>query len=165
MMCVCVLRAQTVTSYACDFENPTENAQWVLNASAASRPLSEFNNTWHIGAAGGFGVGASASSSGLFVSSDTQAPFTSSYTNAKSVFVTASRELQLAQGTYTAVFDWEAMGAGDPDGIYVFWVEGTNTLTYGNYSDRSSLSLPPYASGATRYGGAYTWRSASFTFS
>ncbi len=165
LMSVTVLSAQQLTSYTCDFENVTENAQWKLNESAASRPLSEFTNKWFIGRAGGFGVGAAAASSGLYISSGTGADtLVSSYSNAKSVFVTASRTLQLAQGTYSVVFDYEAMGAGAPDGVYVFWVEGANTLTYGNYSDRTSLSLPPYATNTTRYGGVSNWRSSAFSF-
>lgn len=165
LLSVAVLRAQQLTSYTCDFENAAENAQWRLNESAASRPLSEFTNKWFIGQAGGFGVGAAAASSGLYISSGTGADtLVSSYSNAKSVFVTASRTLQLAQGTYSVVFDYEAMGAGAPDGVYVFWVEGANTLTYGNYSDRTSLSLPPYATNTTRYGGVPNWRSSAFSF-
>ena len=165
-MCVRALWAQTITTYTCDFEDPTENAQWVLNASAASRPLSKFPNKWYIGAAGGFGVGSSVSSSGLYISSGTDADtLVSSYSNSKSEFVTASRDLQLAAGTYSVVFDWEAMGAVSTDGIYVFWVEGTSTLTYGNYSDGTSLSLPIYVTNSTHLGGVLTWRSSAFTFS
>lgn len=165
LVLACVSYAQTLTSYFCDFEDPAENSQWVLNASAASRPLSEFNNKWYIGTAGGFGVGAAASSSGLYISSGTGADtLNSSYSSSKSVFVTASRTLQLAAGTYSVVFDWEAMGAIATDGVYVFWVEGSNTLTYGNYSDRTSMSLPAYATNSTRYGGSLTWRSSAFTF-
>ena len=162
LMCVCVLRAQTITSYTCDFENPAENAQWVLNEVAATRDISQCANTWYIGAAGGFGVGSSVTSSGLYISSDGGA--TASYSNSQSVFITASRALQLAQGTYSVVFDWEAMGAGTPDGLYVFWVEDVSTKTFGNWSDRTNLAIPPYVTNAARYGSAANWRSSAFTF-
>lgn len=161
---VSVLWAQTLTSYSCDFESPSENAQWVLNEVAATRDITLCRNKWYIGQAGGFGVGASASS-GLYISSGTaDDTLECSYTSSQSVFMTASRTLNLAAGTYTAVFDWETMGGGASDGVYVFWVDNASTLTYGNWSDRTSLALPPYVTNTTVYQNASNWKSSAFTF-
>lgn len=166
LACACILRAQAITSYSCDFESASENAQWERNTCSTYFDISECPNKWYIGAAGGFGLGsASASSSGLYVSSGVGADtLISSYANTKSVCVTASRTLQLAAGQYSVVFDWEARTSGSPDGIYVFWVEGANTNTWAAW-DRSNVSLPPYVpASASRYGGVNTWRSSAFTF-
>lgn len=165
LLFVGILHAQTLTSYTCDFENPSENAQWVLNYS--TRDISACANRWNIGPAGGFGLGtAVVSSAGLYVSASADT-LKSAYSNSQSVFITAARELQLAQGSYNVVFDWEAMGSNAVDGIYVFWVESGNTYynyIAANWNDRSSLSLPPYATNTTRYGNASTWTSSTFSF-
>ena len=166
LMCVCVLRAQSITSYTCDFEDPTENAQWNRNIVASNRDITQCINKWYIGPAGGFGVGSSvSSSSGLYISAGVGADtLVSSYSNSQSVFISAARTLQLAAGTYSVVFDWEAMGSDANDGLYVFWVEGTDTKTNSNWSDRSAVTLPGYVTNSTRYGGALSWRSSAFTF-
>lgn len=164
-----MMRAQSITSYTCDFENAAENAQWSLNKVAAGYNLSQCANKWYIGPAGGFGVGTAASSSaGLYISSGTDIDtLISSYSSSQSVFIAASRELPLAAGTYSAVFDWQAMGADAKDGIYVFWVESGTTyynMLVGNWTNRTSLALPPYVTNATRYGGTDLWRSSAFSF-
>ena len=164
LLSVTGLRAQQLTSYTCDFENPAENAQWVLNFS--TRNITECSNIWNIGSAGGFGIGsASSSSAGLYISTSAD-PQASSYSTSQSVYVCAARELQLAQGAYNVVFDWEAMG-GTNDGIYVFWVESSSTFynyITANWADRTDLTLPPYVTNSTRYGGASNWKSSAFSF-
>lgn len=166
LLSVTGLRAQQLTSYTCDFENSAENAQWVLNYVSPSLDLSQCNNIWNIGPAGGFGIGSTSSSSaGLYISTSADRQ-TSSYSTSQSVYVCAARELQLAQGAYNVVFDWEAMG-GTNDGIYVFWVESSSTFynyLTANWADRTNLSLPPYVTNSTRYGGASNWKSSAFSF-
>ena len=166
LMCASMMRAQYNTVYTCDFETSSENAQWVLNATAKSN-TDQWLNKWYIGAAGGFGVGTSSSSKGLYISSGTGADtLISSYTSSQSVIATASRTLSLAAGTYSVVFDWVAKGSNEADGIYVFWMESDAQYpSYGTWSTASSLSLPPYVTNATRYGGTDIWRSSAFTFS
>lgn len=163
-----MLRAQSITSYACDFENPAENAQWVLNEAKKENPRRV--NSWYIGEAGGFGLGSSASSSaGLYISDGTaEDTLVASYSNAQSVWVTASRYLPLASGTYSVVFDWEAGGSDETEGVYVFWMEDGPDMdirSYSNWNDRNDLSLPAWVTNTTRYGGVYSWRSSAFTFS
>lgn len=164
LTCVCVLRAQSITSYTCDFEDPTENAQWNRNIVASNRDITQCINKWYIGAAGGFGVGSSvSSSSGLYISAGVGADtLVSSYSNSQSVFISAARTLQLAAGTYSVVFDWEAMGSDANDGLYVFWVEGTDTKTNSNWSDRSAVtplsSLWVRRSSRSRWMRSSTWR-------
>lgn len=170
LLSVTGLRAQQLTSYTCDFENPAENAQWVMNISRAGLDMSQCANKWYIGDAGGFGMGSSQSSSkGLYISSGTGADtLVSSYSSRQSVFVTAARELQLAVGTYSVVFDWQAMGSDARDGVYVFWVDSDNpyyNTLFANYNDRATIAnLPPYVTNTTRYGNSTAWRSSAFTF-
>ena len=166
-MCVRALCAQAMTTYTCDFEDPEENAKWVLNEVSSNRVSELVNcvNKWYIGPAGGFGLEKGTTSSGLYISSGVDNDtLLSSYSNTQSVFIAASRTLQLAAGTYSVVFDWEARGSVN-DGIFVFWVDDASTKTVGNWSDRTSLPLPLYITDDTRYGGVSSWQSSAFTFS
>ena len=166
LACVCAVYAQSITSYSCDFENPAENALWSLNPVASGRNIADCVNKWYIGPAGGYGMGATSVSSGLYISSGTGADtLVSSYSRSQSVFVAATRNLQLAAGSYSIVFDWEAMGGGATDGVYVCWLEDPDRSTNANWSNRTNLTLPNYFTNITRYGGSDTWRSSAFTFS
>ena len=99
--------------YSCDFEDPTENSQWVLN-SGARGPQCE--SKWFIGEAGNFSVDGD---SGLFVSSDSVHAV---YTSGQAMYVVAYREMTLPVGSYYLDFDWRAMGKGANASINVAWV-------------------------------------------
>lgn len=115
------LFAQTTTSYYCDFEDPAENAQWVLNAGARGTTS---KNHWYLGAAGSFGVG---STQGLYTA-DTANISVCGYTaNNFSCFQSSYRELTLQRGTYTIQFDWKGLGQTN-DELIVFWVPSTQSV-------------------------------------
>lgn len=110
------LRAQTaIYNYACDFEDPTENAQWnlLVGDQAASIP-----NKWVINTAANNG-----GSHALYVSPD--GGQTASYTGSPCVIL-ASRTIFLGRTgvDYTLSFDWLANGYRDGgiDRLYVAWV-------------------------------------------
>lgn len=153
---VCALRAQTITSYSCDFENPSENAQWVLNAG---NKAPQCNNHWYIGAAGSFGIG---SSKGLYVSVQNADTMVNTYSTANSEYVSAYREMTLAAGTYTLRFDWQCNG-DSADGVFVFWVDAT-TNTNSNYDKNKNLKPPTYMpAGTIIHRGKQIWQSESTT--
>ena len=158
LTCVCVLRAQSITSYTCDFEDPTENAQWVLNSGPKA---SGCYNQWYVGAAGGaFGL---AGSNGLYVSVQNTDTDINTYSTTQSEYVTSYRELTLAAGTYTLRFDWRCYG-DSADGIFVFWVDDATTNTNSNWDKNRNLSVPKYApTGSPIYRGRQIWQSTTTT--
>lgn len=168
--------AQQINSYACDFEDEAENALWTINAQSSS----PCKNQWHIGAAGAFGIN---STKGLYISGgDGEEVEKNVYVNALGVdptsqeaiqgeYVASYRQLDLADGTYTLVFDWLAMGRQD-DKLFVTWVNpdeepyiipgvpqvGRAILSYSNTS-----TPPAYCSNIPSYRGSGSWHSVATT--
>lgn len=152
------MRAQTLTSYYCDFEDPAEIAQWAMNVGTKAAGC---NNHWYVGAAGGaFGL---AGSNGLYVSVQNTDTDINTYSTTQSEYVTSYRELTLAAGTYTLRFDWRCYG-DSADGIFVFWVDNATTNTNSNWDKSRNLSVPSYApTGSPIYRGRQIWQSTTTT--
>ena len=107
-----MLSAQTVPNYICDFEDPLQNAQWVLNPGTFGE---KSPNKWYIGTATQNG-----GKNSLYISSSKGD--TANYTNS-SYCMMAYTEITLEAGTYQLGFDWKAMGADrQQDQLMVFWV-------------------------------------------
>ncbi len=152
------MRAQALTSYYCDFEDPAEIAQWAMNVGTKATGC---NNHWYVGAAGGaFGL---AGSNGLYVSVQNTDTDINTYSTTQSEYVTSYRELTLAAGTYTLRFDWRCYG-DSADGIFVFWVDNATTNTNSNWDKSRNLSVPSYApTGSPIYRGRQIWQSTTTT--
>ena len=152
------MRAQTLTSYYCDFEDPAEIAQWAMNVGTKATGC---NNHWYVGAAGSFGIG---SNNGLYVSNKNGDTSISTYSTAQSEYVTSYRELTLAAGTYTLRYDWQCLG-DSADGVYIFWVDNASTNTNSNYDRSRNLTKPAYLpAGTVLNRGRQLWQSATTTF-
>lgn len=114
-LCANILCAQ-LPVYTCDFEDPAENSQWVLNYNLSKLQL---ENNWFIGEPGDFSVDGN---NGLFISSDRKGrePI---YGGTNTMFVTASRDMSaVPSGKYRLYFDWKCKGKRSGDGFYVCWV-------------------------------------------
>ena len=159
LACACILRAQTLTSYSCDFEDPAEIAQWAMNVGTKATGC---NNHWYVGAAGGaFGL---AGSNGLYVSVQNTDTDINTYSTTQSEYVTSYRELTLAAGTYTLRYDWQCLG-DSADGVYLFWVDNASTNTNSNYDKSRNLTKPAYLpAGTVLNRGRQLWQSATTTF-
>lgn len=102
--------------YTCDFEDPTENAQWVLNPNMTKVQL---ENNWWIGEPGDFSPNGNK---GLYISSDRNGR-ESVYGGFNTMFVTAARDMStIPAGKYRLYFDWKGKGKKSGDGFYVCWV-------------------------------------------
>ena len=159
LLSVCAVNAQTLTSYSCDFEDAAENAQWQCNVG----PRASFcKNHWYIGAAGSFGPG---STRGMYIGTGTGADtLKNEYSNTLQwEFITSYRQLNLADGTYTLVFDWQAFG-NDNDALYVAWVDGATTQIISNYNVRANINPPAYCVASNKFNAAASWQSTSMTF-
>lgn len=157
LACACILRAQTITSYSCDFEDPAEIAQWAMNVGTKAAGC---NNHWYVGAAGSFGIG---SNNGMYISDKNGDTSTSTYSTKESEYVISYRELTLAAGTYTLRYDWRCL-ADSADGMYVCWVDNASTNTNSNH-DRTNRTVPAYIpAGTVLNRGRQMWQSATTTF-
>ncbi len=85
--------------YLCDFEDDTENANWVLNPGIEKIIT---DNRWVIGSAS-----ASTGSHSLYVSAD--GGRTNTYVATNNVLI-AYRDVSLDKGKYDVAFDWKGMG-------------------------------------------------------
>lgn len=85
--------------YLCDFENPAENASWVLNPSV---DLITTSNRWTIGSAAAY-----TGHNSMYISAD--GGITSAYTNTNNVII-AYRDITLAAGEYDVAYDWQGVG-------------------------------------------------------
>ena len=158
---VCALSAQTITSYSCDFEDPAEVALWQRNVGPAG---ANCKNQWRVGTAGSFGIN---STRGMYISGGV-IPDTLENKYEKNLgnripgeYVTSYRQLNLADGQYTLVFDWTALGTSD-DALYVAWV-APNEEGRGLISSTSSAQPPSYCTANNKYNGESTWNSVSAT--
>lgn len=106
-----VLQAQ-INGYSCDFEDASENGNWVLNPIVDER--FKCDNEWYI--SNGVENGGINS---MYISADGGA--TAGYVN-KGTSVIAYRTFLFAEGDYELSFDWQAVGFNDVDGLYVCWV-------------------------------------------
>ena len=128
--------------YSCDFEDPTENAQWVLSNSTCT-------NKWYIGTPSN--VQTPLSGGRLFISSDNGVSNTYSLTSAGTVV--ASRQIQSSGASnYVLNFDLMIGGESTLDYLKVFIVDvdttynGATGTTY-PYFAIAGFSLNQYMSG------------------
>lgn len=124
---ICIAQTTNNTIYQCDFEDPSEHANWQRNTGNQGELCA---NKWYFGK-----PGSNGGDFGLFVSNDS---LSNNYDNS-ALSVVAYRELTLAEGDYEFSFDWQAAGWQDStsniDGLYVCWVpatEKTNSLNNPN---------------------------------
>ena len=149
--------------YSCDFENPTENANWTLNAISSQKNLSDWKNIWRIGAPGNCAQG----DAGLYICTHTDTS-NIAITSMTTDFIVSYRDnINLgAPGTYTISFDWRAMGKGG-DALYVYWIP--STYTKNTNSGVGVASIPAALEGykiasATGMHGSTIWQSYSGSF-
>lgn len=166
MLAVALLTGTNVSAqvvYSCDFENATENANWVLNKTANSRPVTGYANRWNIGlpgnCAGGF--------AGLYISSraDTTANIAAVVSTTEEYLVAYRDNVNLgAASSYILSFDWRALGKAN-DYLYVYWFPTTYTKNINsNYGGAGVPSdWATYKIGEFR--GAPQWQSYFATFS
>lgn len=163
LLFVSVLRAQTLTTYSCDFEDPQEVSKWQMNVGDRGPSCA---NHWYCGAAGSFGMNSTA---GLYVSGGKDADtLSNNYVNAlgnriTGEFVTSYRYVDLADGQYTLVFDWMGNGTTD-DALYVVWInqsEITNGAIRAIISNNTAAAAPAYCTETYKHRGASSWRSVS----
>ena len=116
------MRAQSTTPvstfpYSCNFEDATENSEWVLvNGTYA--------NKWVIDSAQNNTTGGSQ---GLYVSNNDGV--SASYTKTTAQVVYAYREMELMPGEYNVSFDWKCYGESTYDYILAAVVPSSVTLT------------------------------------
>lgn len=143
------MRAQVV--YECDFEDPTEVNQWVLNAgNRASQCLCQ----WMVGKPGNF---SQQGQQGLFVSSDSA---NATYVSTQAFNVVSYRAMTLPVGQYYLDFDWRSMG-GSLQYVGVAWVPQTQATN----SNPTGVGAPAWftnANGKT-FRGSKAWTSAHMT--
>lgn len=152
LMVAQALSAQQMTYYSCDFEDPQEMQNWVINAGSRGQSST---NKWYVGAAGSFGIN---STKGMYIS--TAADTTVCRHDAsKSGYIVAYRPMTLEAGTYHVVFDW--IGTGNTaDSLYVFWVPAAQN-TNSNYSTSSPIGKPAWVpEDAVHVSGGSFWQSA-----
>lgn len=118
-----VIWSQSSFIYQCDFEDPTEHANWQLNVGNNGPKCA---NKWYFGK-----TGSNGGDYGMFVSKD---GISNDYA-ASALSVVSYRTLKLDSGRYEFSFDWRAAGwkdsISDIDGLYVCWVPDsikTNSL-------------------------------------
>ncbi len=123
--------------YTCNFEDATENANWVLENG------NELNN-WYIGAATNHG-----GANGLYISDDNGASYHYNTTDGtysdedRGSYVYAYRQINVAEtGHYDISFDWLANGEGSYDLLRAFAVPLTSgsTLVAGNANGMTSYT-------------------------
>lgn len=105
------LTAQTV--YRCDFENPAEQSQWVLNKMLRQTALKDL---WNIGQPGQFGL---SGHNGLFISDANDG--TQAVASGQQVYTVAVRQLNLAAGNYTFLCNYRNMSHSSAK-LHIWWM-------------------------------------------
>mgnify|MGYP002523796787 CR=1 FL=1 len=161
-VCVLLTHAQNriTTSdlpYLCDFEDDTENANWVLNPGIEKITTP---NKWVIGAATSY-----TGEKSMYVSRD--GGITTAYADTNNVLI-AYRDISLDRGQYDVAFDWKGMGNKD-DGYLkvVFESRATSDIAcIGNNVEPSWVSYAVSCMGTnTRLNGEDLWMHVQATFS
>ena len=111
----------SIFTYQCDFEDPTEHENWEVNAGPRGAQCA---NKWYFGK-----LGSNGGDCGFFVSKDG----TSNNYEATGLTVASYRTFDLLKaGEYELSFDWRAGGwqdsISDEDGLYVFWLPATEQI-------------------------------------
>ncbi len=115
--------------YSCDFENATENSNWVFVNG-------DQTNKWFIGT-----VANNGGSNGLYISNDDGA--SNAYTNDATTYVYAYREITFENaGDYIFTFDWQCFGESYYDYLRVFLVPDNISFMEGSTNDISYNDCP-----------------------
>lgn len=132
------LNAQVLTApYFCGFEDPAENADWVLNnaTSAVQNNPNFHRNQWTI-STGAHKTGFN----GLYIYSN-NTPNKSEYDGGIGMYVVAYRDFALPVGQYDLTFNWRALGDSIADALYACWVPSTTPNIY----SQMSTAMPAWA--------------------
>lgn len=162
LLCSAAMVAQTAVTmadlpYFCDFEEESENTNWVLNPSIET--ISTLN-AWYVGSAEAY-TGEKA----LYVSSDSG--LTASYATIGNVLL-AYRDVSLDRGTYDVAFDWMGMGNGLNGYVkVVFEARDTKSIKcLGNSVEPAWVSEAiPLMGGEEYLGDADSWQHIQASFS
>lgn len=104
-----VAYSQEPLPYNCNFSEPSEEGEWVLNSGNTSK----FANKWYVDSL------EAAFGNMLYISADTG--HTAGYCS-KDNIVVAYRTLDMAKGDYDVAFDWRAMGRDSLGAcLYLVW--------------------------------------------
>ena len=132
--------AQAQVVYSCDFEDETENANWVLNPTYQiptdpDRNFRNLKNLWFIGEAGNFSF---SGENGLFISPCDNG-VDATYTPVAQM-VLCYREMTLPVGQYDIYFDYRVQGkTTGRDAMYLCWIPvsalGSSYNTYSGATD------------------------------
>ncbi|MCQ2348850.1 MAG: choice-of-anchor J domain-containing protein [Paludibacteraceae bacterium] len=143
-----------VTPYFCDFENPTDNAQWeLLNGTQT--------NKWYISNAVSNG-----GSNSLYISNTNGTSH--AYSTGDASYVYATRVIQFYPGVYEISFDWLCYGESSWDLLRAYLIPTNITVEAGNaYGMTSSTNTDP-AGWIDMTNGKLnlqnTWQNASYMF-
>lgn len=118
--------------YFCDFSDPTENANWVLNLGTTSA----YTNLWYIGNPSEADADGIATGNFLYMSSD--GGVTNSYVSTANIVMSYRTINFTNSGQYDLGFDWRAMGTRE-----VITDPETGVVTKGNAMAELFVMLYP----------------------
>lgn len=149
--------------FSCDFEDPTQNAQWSLTVSGNPQYRKTLNNFWCIGEAGSFGP---TSHQGMYIGLSDEDSLCR-HINPTAQSIVASCPLPtLAAGTYTFTMDWRYKGIGGREGLYMcLFPDGVaiNSAKAPSLTAEMRKYMIPL-SADTVLGGVMTWQVATTQF-
>lgn len=141
--------------YLCDFEDDTENANWVFNPGVEQIIT---DNAWTVGSATAY-----TGNKSLYVSADNGA--TNAYNGTNNVLI-AYRDVSLDNGKYDIAFDWMGMGNGSNGYLkVVFESKSTSTIKcLGNSVEPSWVGYAVSCMGSNaRLNGSDAWQHIQVT--
>lgn len=141
--------------YLCDFEDDTENANWVMNPGVDNITTP---NRWVIGNAQAY-----TGEKSMYVSCDSG--MTATYNNTNNVLI-AYRDISLDQGSYDIAFDWKGEGYGSDGYLKVVFVSRATSeiLCLGNGKEPSWISYAVQCMGGkTMLNGESRWQHVQAT--
>lgn len=145
--------------YSCDFEDATENSEWLLLGGT-------FPNQWYIGSAVNNG-GTNA----LYISNDNGVSNAYTVSVGSKQFVFAMRSLTLEVGEYVVGYDWKCNGQGNNDFMRVAIIPESiaDSLDAAATIDGLSFNTMPagwvVADGGNRLSGSSAWTNKQATAS
>lgn len=127
----------TAVPYFCGFEDPQENAAWVLNPGTPSIiNHANFVNKWTIGTAA-----KKQGYHGLYICQNDDA--TEAMYAEKACFTYAYREFRLPAGEYDLAFSWRCLGEFNADEITAYWMPAS-VRTNGGVVGNEPAAVRPY---------------------
>lgn len=157
LMIVAAMMAWSVPAqivYECNFEDPSERQQWVLNPQSPNDTTTVWQNRWYIGEAGDFSENGMH---GLYISLQDEQDKAVYLANSVSSTM-AYRALTLTPGEYTIDFDWRAAG-GIHAVLEVFWAPQSLNI-YNNNIGSYSTRLSTYKIADATFSNSSSWQPA-----